>query len=450
MDITNLIGIILWFFVPYLQKAGEWIAWEVGKDLWTKIKKLFTSNNETATIETFEKHPEEWKNLFAKILQELLEKSPESAKEIEEIINNNKTEINKFINSFKIEEVKDLDVKISAPTKMQDSFGGKKRENVKISIWDNKKETTDEDKNKTGIDIEHSFNWNFENSTINIGSIIINWTSNVYMESTSEEDIKNRFGNIYKLDIDYKKGLIDDKWDPLSDNVLEKLFVKLHSHIKNRETFIIIPELYNWRIWEWPVNMLMQQIQKLKEKWEARTTQEEYIFENLKTQSKRLEKTKDKISYCMRYFFLLNYQLSYLYNFQTFKSLISLIAKDQQLDITHLIKFIGHNDSIKNDFHFKFFIAPELIWTKDYPSKELIERWKFEVLSLPENFITSEVVPAMIYYIYMDFHKDISKMTPWSSNEDLKKTNNDLEKKFFDYRKEWVFDIWLYNISIDD
>jgi hypothetical protein len=107
--------------VPYVKKAAEEFAGEVGKSvfektkaLWSWVKGKFTAPVEAEVVKRFEEDPERYRPFLEDLLVSRLEKSPELTSEFAHLIQEIKAAgpaVNIVINMNKAEEVLGLRLK---------------------------------------------------------------------------------------------------------------------------------------------------------------------------------------------------------------------------------------------------------------------------------------------------------------------------------------------------
>ncbi len=92
MDIATIAAAALTFSLPFLKKAGEKMSEKIGEDIWSKIKKLFTSDKQKKLVEQLEKNPEDVKTQGAieAILDEKIDNDELLKKEFALLIENAK------------------------------------------------------------------------------------------------------------------------------------------------------------------------------------------------------------------------------------------------------------------------------------------------------------------------------------------------------------------------
>ncbi len=84
MDLSLIASAAVSFVTPYLAKGGEEMAAEIGKDIWTLMKKPFTSDKDKALIKQLQENPDD-KKAQGKVelkLEELLEIHAEIAEQL--------------------------------------------------------------------------------------------------------------------------------------------------------------------------------------------------------------------------------------------------------------------------------------------------------------------------------------------------------------------------------
>lgn len=95
---------------PYLVKGGEEIAKGVGKDLWELIKKPFKAANDETIVKQLEEKPDDQK-LLGKVegkLEELLKTSPDIAQELQQKIDEAKSDKERIQSLIQISHSKNV------------------------------------------------------------------------------------------------------------------------------------------------------------------------------------------------------------------------------------------------------------------------------------------------------------------------------------------------------
>lgn len=92
MDIATIAAAALTFSLPFLKKAGEKMSEKIGENIWTRIKKVFTSDKQKKLVEKLEKNPEDVKTQGAieAILDEKIDNDELLKKEFALLIENAK------------------------------------------------------------------------------------------------------------------------------------------------------------------------------------------------------------------------------------------------------------------------------------------------------------------------------------------------------------------------
>ena len=198
-----------------------------------------------------------------------------------------------------------------------------------------------------------------------------------------------------ELDIDY------NEWILLKDDELEKFFIRINSHVSKNENFAIKVNLKNWKInGDWEIGQLESVIRNLEEKWDNRTVEEEKVYAELKKYLEKLDIFKERFSYCIKSFFLLNNRLWKYYNYKSIKSLINYFIKNQDAEIKNDVCSIDCYNLDFRRFSFRIYIPYSKLGKNWYPKMEDLQNLTFKALSLPNDYIYENVIPWLIFRIY--------------------------------------------------